>query len=370
MGAVWQHRIQDFAADSRTICSEPVATPDLDGDGVGDVFTSWLLLTPPYGWSMDHYHAALSGVDGHPIWEYRARQPWPYSYDRHQVYGRDLDLDGVVDLVTVGCEEILALSGRDGSVLWQQDIHAFDPFLPFGATWSRLAYPALFSTDPTDPGGLDLCISFQGSDSIGMAGPLQMAHLDARTGAAIGLADFPEDLEPWAPDWMDNYGKSVFTVLGDIDRDGLTEIARPVASPGTANPQSTDEHIIVCSQRTLDVSLYPSIGRSYTATLHLPGAPDMDFRLLVSDGFDRAGGLIVDGWPTHLADTPFLRHALAQPGASGHLDANGQGSVTLTIPNHLDLIGRTLWSRAVVLDPARPGKVWTLSTLGESRVQP
>ncbi|MHC4837290.1 MAG: hypothetical protein ACYTF3_03765 [Planctomycetota bacterium] len=112
--------------------------------------------------------------------------------------------------------------------------------------------------------------------------------------------------------------------------------------------------------------LFPAtlpLGGFHTADIDIPNSPGMSGHLLLSSGFDREQGFAPDGWRTGLAIDTLFTWSQGQA-LTTTLDAVGQGSVSFQLPNKPGLIGETVHARFLVPDPAKPGSLWTLSSIG------
>jgi len=86
---------------------------------------------------------------------------------------------------------------------------------------------------------------------------------------------------------------------------------------------------------------------------------------VMSRGFDRDGGLRLEGWKTHLAPDAWLDRSVSTRSLQVTLDAQGHGTIHVPIPPDPNLVGATVYTKAVVLESsASDAEVWTLSTLG------
>lgn len=191
-------------------------------------------------------------------------------------------------------------------------------------------------------------------------------HLDARTGAFRGFVNKPIVQTPWIPDSFDMLGGILErSRIGDWDRDGFVECIEftngfSLDLPNNAVPP---RHLAVLGLKTLQVPNEKSIGTSFTAEVMIPSAPGHDFALLLSLGFDRTGGHVVDGWRTFLVPDALLSQTRAGL-LRGRLDPDGIGSVVVTLPHQPSLAGSTIYSKAVIWKLGSTSEVWTMSSLG------
>lgn len=358
----WEFRsYQDFWI-TYTYWTRPGPTPDLDGDGASDfVFTE--IMWPIQG-QFDYRILALSGADGHLIWSFQDSNG-PF-WSKTSAILRDVDGDGLEDVFTYGGGEFTMLSGRTGARIWWGSSQILDPVLP--PTVSSYWYPLGASSTGVQgqPGNWEIVMPvdlIQPGDDLPA-----LAHFDSSNGQLVDLAFLPDTLAPWAPNPISFYG---LQGIGDIDGDGHEEFVQSVPSPlTTIHSQGVDHHLAIFGQQTLYAPDTVRIGQTLTIPVSIPTGAHCPFRVLLSDGFDRTGGFRVDGWRTHLVPTPLFHRSAGWPALGGTLDAKGEGSVSLDIPYEIPLIGTVLYSKALIEDPARPGKVRTMSSLGITEIVP
>jgi outer membrane protein assembly factor BamB len=175
-GTLWMH----FRA-TRTI-------EDVDGDQYEDVIAV----------SENDTLYCLSGFSGSPIWRFAAD---PCYVERGLISVPDLNGDTVADVVlgTVwGTRSVFAISGADGSVLWQYDTHEYGQ-----GGW---IYEVAFMEDVTGDSIVEILASSGGPDA-------ERAYLfNGATGVKI---------------WEDSVGYACFGVraIGDIDGDSISDVA-------------------------------------------------------------------------------------------------------------------------------------------------
>ena len=159
--------------------------------------------------------------------------------------------------------------------------------------------------------------------------------------------------------------------MGDIDRDGVKEFGIPATMPDSATVSDLIPHrYAILGLKTWFVAEEAHLGDSLLGSISIPSAPNHRFNLLLSTGFDRDGGERLGAWKTHLVADALFTSTLGNQPYSGRLDAIGQGTLGFTIPNNPNLLGKTLYSKVQVLKPGLGQEVWTLSTLGQTRIVP
>lgn len=346
---------------------------DFDRDGVLDflsVFPIWL------GGPIEAQIYALSGADGSLIW---SRNEASVGAVLAASVTPDLTGDGVEDVAfavlgtwSYPSPRFMLIDGASGTIAWSWNTanSSVTPPVP-GYVMKYLRYPIFVTDTPLAPGNHQVILHAEYEDS-NPSGPESSAflHLDARTGKILGWGREPLDLEPWFPDEFDIYNSAPRTVLGDVDRDGLTEVG--VLSNGWSVDIPGNSfipwHLAITGQRTLFQPSSVRPGERLDYRIGIPGAPNHDYLLLLSLGFDRDGGERVDGWKTHLvADAAFA--ATLGGRYSGRLDARGVGSQSITLPPNASLSGKTLYAKVVVWKLGSASEVWTMSSLGITEIR-
>lgn len=341
--------------------------PDLDDDGTSDLLFGQVLWN---GLQYGHRMTALSGQDGSTIWE-RVGAQYP-SF--RQACGRDLDADGVGDILMVLGESagptIHAWSGRTGATLWTFSSLMLDSKFPPGAYGRNFRSPLMSQ----GVGTAREEIVFH-AEYIYNSGPYvnRLVHLDGATGMLLDVVELPLDIQPWSGDLLEGSVSTLYLdPAGDCDRDGFQEYAVHVPAPSHWPIWSNfpSQQYVFLGQQNLLMPSSARIGTSVQANLSVPSAPNFDFLLLASTTFDPAGGLSVQGWNTHLkAQDPFLQQTWTSRALNGQLGPQGNGSRAVRIPNQSSLIGKRLYFRALVRNPAT-GEVWTRSSLAQVDVLP
>lgn len=345
---------------------------DFDHDGTIDflsVFPIWL------GGPIEAQIYALSGVDGHLIWN--RNEPGAGAIIAASIVP-DLTGDTVAEVAfaVIGpwffsSPRFMMLDGASGAVLWSLNTSslAVSPPIP-GFTMRSLEFPIFITDSPTHPGEFQVVLHAEFEDpNPGGLETSRFLHADARSGRILGWAKEPTNLEPWYPDTFDIYMQPRY-VLGDVDRDGLTEVGilsngLSVDIPGNV---FTPWHLAIVGQRTLFQPSSARPGQQLDYTITIPGAPDHNYFLLLSLGFDRDGGERVDGWKTHLVADAAYATTLAGR-YPGRLDARGVGQQSVRLPLNPSLSGKTLYAKAVVWKPGSTSEVWTMSSLGITEIR-
>jgi outer membrane protein assembly factor BamB len=175
-GTLWVH----FRA-TRTI-------DDVDGDQCDDVIAV----------SENDTLFCFSGLSGAPIWRFAAD---PCYLERGMISVPDLDGDTIADVVlgTVwGTRSVFAISGADGSVIWQYDTHEYGD-----GGW---VYEVSVQEDVTGDSIVEILACAGGPDA-------ERAYLfNGATGVKI---------------WEDSVGYACYgvRVIGDITGDSLSDVA-------------------------------------------------------------------------------------------------------------------------------------------------
>jgi len=345
--------------------ANPIGWSDLDGDGIKDFILGDILWDLQTG-TLEQTVMALSGLDGSTIWETRTPNALAGAT------GMDIDGDTIPDvLVTSSPTEVSALSGSDGHFLWTTNINTMTPFLPPLAYPASFRPPIFFTETLAGQVAKTVQVNINGTP-VGYSAEIEnyLVELDAQTGVPLSASEFPTDLHPWAPEVTAPFVRAQPYFVGDIDRDGYTEIARatPVFSNSPPNFPGVASNIIV-SKRTLDFPAQLPLTGTHTVDIDIPNAPGMSGQLLLSTGFARDTGYAPDHWRTGLVEDNLFAWSQGQ-GIGTTLDASGHGQRSFQLPNKPGLIGQTVYARFLVPDPAKPGSLWTLSSLGSGLVTP
>lgn len=373
LSSIWQWGGGQSAGPMVTIYVEPGPLPDLNGDGFADI-----LIGIPRVHPVDsHSYIAFSGVDGSVIWREDAAN-WLGSY---YGLGPDLSGDGVPDPIFFehNLEQFRALDGTDGTELWVSPLASLEAQYSGNYVQGTEQWRG-FMCNLDDPDLMEY-VNFHWvtSGTPGFFSFLAFAHYDGQNGSFLGSYPIPATLEPWSVDPSganDKHG--VPFSLGDIDRDGLEEIAIPFKdwqrSPAWAisgsNPQPSSQLAII-GLKTLFAPDIHQLGSSFIQyDLAVPAGVNKDFVILVSTEFDPYGGMKLGSWDTFLAPSPVLNYTFNQRPLSGTLDANGKGSASAYVPPHPALLGATLYSKAIILNPAGSSEqILTMSSMGITELQ-
>ncbi len=353
--------------------------PDLDGDGIPDYVAQYTAFIVRGQLPFEYPTMALSGVDGSILWSVRILGN---SWSKYTTFGPDIDGDSLPDLVgieeTPG-EHATCLSSADGSILWHVDNTWIDNLIPPTATSYRYWSPILATGIPGNPGEKDICVVVEVYDQDPVTGGpydwLAVVHISPYNGQLVSFERLPDTLEPWDDDpvnvWTGRDPYNDHFLLGDIDRDGFTEIGRTVIAPDYSKWDGNNwrwvAHFVVLGQRTLFHADRMPVGSVQPLTVSIPSSPGRSFYILASDRF-QADGMRLGGWNTHLGDSLLYRRTLHARPVTGVLDAYGEATVSWSIPGKNSLAGTKLYMRAVVLDPTMPGQVYTMSSLGVAEI--
>ena len=370
MNELWRHYDYEVTGLTKYYPTSVIPWPDLNGDHSPDVISCWARW---WGNNINPVVLALDGLSGQVIWRYED----PHSPAVFPVADcPDIDGDSVTDIVlgmhgTV--QRVVMLSGASGIPVWTADIAGMmAPYALSGHRFESFDLTLVPSVVPRNSGEVDILMEAM-FDPFWFVLPTQYRffHLDARTGALRGFVKKPIVQSPWLPDPFDMLGGVLErTRIGDWDRDGLAECVAFTNGVSLDLPNNSvpPRHLAILGLKTLLVPSERAIGASFEAEVTIPSAPGQDFTLLLSQGFDRAGGQVIDGWRTFLTlDALMLRTRTGM--FSSTLDQDGNGSVTVTLPHKPSLSGATIYSKAVIWKPGSTGEVWTMSSLGITEVR-
>ncbi len=376
MQVVWQVASQPDLEVDNPVTPPPLdGWPDLNGDGVPDYIAQYTAFIVFGQIPFEYPIMALSGADGSVLWSVRILGN---SWSKYTTFGPDVDGDGLPDLVGIERntgEHATALSSADGSSLWHVSNSWLDNLLPPTATGYQYWSPILCTGVPGSPGQKDICVIVEVDDQDPVTGGpydwLAVVHVSPYNGQLISLEHFPDTLAPWNDDpvnvWTGYIPFNDHFLLGDIDRDGFTEIGRTVIAPDYGKTWHQAAHFVVLGQRTLFHADRMPVGSVQPLTVSIPSSPGRSFYILASDRF-QADGMRLGGWNTHLGDSLLYRRTLHARPVTGVLDAYGEATVSWSIPGKNSLAGTKLYMRAVVLDPTKPGQVYTMSSLGVAEI--
>lgn len=345
---------------------------DVNADGVPDFFSAFPVWN---GSAIEGEFRMLSGVDGSVIWGWSELQ---YSGNISAAIVPDVTGDGVMEfaITTSGpwmnpAIHFQLLDGSSGAVIWARYPSRLQLDPPqAGLGMNELNNPILATDNPLNPGAIQVAIQCRLDSLSGGRDPNRFLHMELRTGQVLGWAEEPFDLMPWYPDLLDTIAYNLRFPLGDMDRDGLTEVALPCFGFSTDVPGNLiyPWHMAIIGLRTLYQPATAMPGEQIDYRITIPGASNHDYSLLLSLGFDRDGGALVDGQKTHLVADAAFQATLAGR-YTGRLDARGGGVQRVTLPSNPALSGKTLYAKAVVWKPGGAGEIWTMSSLGITEIR-
>jgi len=356
---------------------EPSALPDLTGDGIADFLVGTVRFTGPL--QGDHSWFLLSGADGSTVW----REDAPEINTGGAIIGQDLNGDGAADAVLWEQSQLRAISAKDGLELWGMPWADLEATLPSGwiisnsAVGERAFSSGLLASDPQT-----VICPFIGDDTNSTAISMDYGIVSGSDGTLLGTAHTPPDLSPWDPSILLGVGGFISyepVPYGDYDRDGFMEYsiwasdaAHTPAWALAGSISGYSKRLVILGQRTLftpDTHDVMSIG-PITFDLLCPTGPGKDFVVLLSTAFSEEHGLSFGRWKTYLGDSRILDLSLSSRFLSGTLDNEGQGSTLAVIPPNPAIIGQTLYSRGLILNP--PGSaeaIWTITSLSSTELQ-
>jgi|FLOH01.1.fsa_nt_gi hypothetical protein len=370
LSSIWQWGGGKSAGPMPPYFSSPGLLPDLNGDGFADI-----LIGVPRAYPVEsHSYIAFSGQDGSVIW----REDAPSWMGALYGFGPDLSGDGIPDPVFLETTplQFRALDGTDGTELWVSPLASLEAQYSGSYIGGTTQWRGFMSN--LDHPNLQEYVNYHWVDS-GSSILLALAHYDAYDGTFLGSFQIPSTLEPWSIDstWASGMAAPPFS-LGDIDRDGLEEIGLPVKdwqrspawSINGSNP-SPGAQLAIVGLKTLFVpDIHQLSANSMAFDIAVPAGVNKDFVILVSTAFDPYGGMELGPWKTFLAPSRVLDYTFHFQRIHGTLDADGKGSALATVPQHPALLGATLYSKAIILNPpGSPERILTMSSMGITELQ-
>ena len=377
--SLWQLYFPDFAITppgySRLITS---GDKDFNLDGVEDQIIGFQVTSGEY-----QFHA-LSGIDGSTIWMRSDLPGWLLWY-RGFTFA-DVNSDNVADIVSTfrgapgfgfpndGWTE--AINGLDGSTIWKTEhVEVLSDFTqrygPGYELWfdeRKVVVTAGIGPEATDEVWI-VCNS--SATPLGYPREELILRMNAEDGGYIGLQDIPRSAAPWSNRLLEdvdfNLNFEGLDLLGDIDGDGHVEFSMVTAIEGS-QPNTYDSMLTILGARSLNIPHTAALGESIRLEVNIPSTPAGYWKLLASTQFAPDGGFIVDGWRTNLEADNLFR-AVDALGPRGVLNSRGLGQSVIRIPKLPSLIGQTIYTRAVIVDPARPNRVKTISSVGTTQIR-
>ena len=374
---IWQRFFPDRSFVLPRTVNWTGANRDLNGDQVPDCIGSYVDT------SLVSHYLALSGSDGSVLWD--LQDPYALAtFTRPGVLSPDLSGDGISDFVlssnasslsgsSLGA--IVAVSGATGQVLWAQSRDAMTHKAE--RVWGRgvtIAFESPVWTAPYGQGDkgplVFAAVQIHGSQ-FGFRGRYRVAIcLDAVDGSFEGFAEYPETIDPWASEDFQHLDAPIWAeslqLLGDIDGDGWTEIGAQVLIDSQSPDYET--YYAIVGNRSWHV---PNVARPDSEVqcgLFIPSSPGLPFSILASTAFDAKAGRVFAGWRTDLAHSATLQSSLSRP-IRGKLDVQGRADLRLSVPPSQSLVGQVLYTQALVVDPSKPHRIKTMSSLGVTEIQ-
>lgn len=364
---LWEYNDPEEDSEAPSLRAELSWPGDLNGDQVPDFVATFrrfdqTLVLP------GSVQIALSGVNGSVLWRNEIHgEPMRGG----NVGGRDVDGDGIEDFLWNSSQTVQMTSGATGQSIWAIGPNYLDSiFSP--SEWQYYSdNPSFFTGVSGLPGEFELVQYIEAANFMTSERTSGFAHLDALTGAFLRWEEFPQAMEPWFSDPADFGSLYRYFLLGDIDRDGYTEILHtaPISAFDDPNIFGQPQPGLIYSQSTLHVTNSHPVGQPLILEADFPSSPGKPFRVLLSDQFGLVNGLMIGEWRTNLVSSPLLNFSMASGTLRGTLDASGRGGAALPIPPNPNLSGRTLYSRVVVFESLGSREVWSVSTLGVTELQ-
>ena len=372
----WTHA--EFGSAAAAVSWEPGKMPDFSGDGIPD-FLVGTVRALGFGIS-EHSWFLLSGADGSTIWR---QDGGVGTLVLDPMIGPDLNSDGWPDAALWQQDHLRLISPKDGSEIWKTPWTDLEQSLPAGWSLQETAIGEnTFSTGlkATDPP--IILQPFLRTELSTLAVSMDFAIFSTSDGTLLGTAEAPENLEPWdenIPLNGDVFMSYIPWPYGDFDNDGLMEysvwVADKANSPAWAvalGVANYSKRLVILGQRTLFTEETHDVLAPTPVTFNLicPSGPGKDFVVLLSTAFSERHGLNIGQWKTYLGASSALDLTLTSRALSGTLDAEGQGSTYAMVPPNPNLIGQTLYSRGLILNPAGSADpVWSMTSLGQTLLQ-
>ncbi len=375
-GATLQARwLRYWQGDQRSVSAVGPTTgrrQDLDGDGWLD-FVLVDARVNENDWRLE----AVSGRDGHTIWE--VQDPPKGWLDRFFVKVPDMDGDGLDDVFVWQPHlnyngvhhpgKLVVLSARDGSIIWLTPLGYFDPsFNDPNADKGIYFQPSNGWAGDVDRDGkpelYEVAREYDLHPTVFRE--FRVWLFSGKDGALLRRETLAPDLSPWFPGdpVQDELAARGFRCLGDVNGDGYGEMWATVFANDFEVNGGRGEHCVILGRRTLTAPAQALANERIRLDLDIPAGPGRDFRLLLSTAFEPLDtGVMVGRWKTHLAATKLYQLTASDPSLRGILDGQGRGHLWIRIPQGLR--GETVYARAIIENPARPDGVLTMSSVAE-----
>jgi hypothetical protein len=345
---------------------------DLNGDGFVDVIVRW---TPVGGLFYEEIRA-LSGKDGALLWQHFFPRPLYSVFGTVQVWPvGDLDSDGVSDVLGYAGADarqsepgyLRAVSGATGQQLWETTAEDFDPYYSVSlSTWSILSTLNEWP-DITGDGIPEIYSAHTLIPNSGGRIVFEFWIMDGVTTKVLQTMELGFDtFAPWSTVSLPAIAGIIMEI--DVDDDGWPEGYVEVnVDPGVAYPGAHQATVGVESLRLPETV---QTGVPISCKIHIPSSPGKDFRLFFSKSFKPGGAAHhIGGWNTTLQLDATTQKMNGVTGTTGTLDNHGWTSGTFTLPAGAGLEGSTIYVRGIILDPTKPSGIKTLTTLSTLIVQ-
>jgi hypothetical protein len=338
---------------------------DLNGDGFLDVVVYWI---PRAG--LPHVEIrALSGRDGSILWQHYFPRPQYIVGGTVRILPvGDLDQDGLRDILGYTFPDpfqgepgyLRAVSGATGNQLWETTAEDFDPNYSLNPPESSALGVLREWPDVNGDGIPEFSSSATYTPNSNFLSEFWI--MDGATTHFLQIMELDFDtLAPWSTVTVPAITGMLMGRI-DLDDDGWPEGYVEVnVDPGVAYPGAHQATVGVESLRLPETV---QTGVPISCKIHIPSSPGKDFRLLFSKSFKPgAAAHHIGSWNTTLKLDATSKQMNGVAGTTSTLDTHGWYSGTFTLPAGVGLENSTIYVRGIILDPTKLSGVKTLTTL-------